>query len=108
MLKRSIKVTFRVNEKELAHLKKQVKRCGYSQERYIRSLIEGYVPREMPPIDYHNMIHELNAIGNRMNQIAARANATDFFLAEEYKDNYKQFMSTLLEIQAAVILPDKR
>lgn len=107
MLKRKIKVTFRLNEKELAHLKKQAKRCGYSQERYLRTLIEGYVPRETPQMEYHQMIRERNAIGNRMNQISARANATGFFLAEEYKENYKRLMEKVLEIQAAVTLPDR-
>lgn len=80
MLKRNIKITFRLNAKEQQQLKKNVKKTGLSQETYIRRLIEGYVPKELPPIDYHAMMRELNAIGNSMNQIAARANATGFFL----------------------------
>lgn len=84
MLKRNIKITFRLNAKEQQQLKKNVKRTGLSQETYIRRLIEGYVPKELPPIDYHAMMRELNAIGNSMNQIAARANATGFLLANEY------------------------
>lgn len=80
MLKRNIKITFRLNAKEQQQLKKNVKRTGLSQETYIRRLIEGYVPKELPPIDYHAMMRELNAIGNSMNQIAARANATAFSL----------------------------
>lgn len=70
MLKRNIKITFRLNAKEQQQLKKNVKRTGLSQETYIRRLIEGYVPKELPPIDYHAMMRELNAIGNSMNQIA--------------------------------------
>jgi len=107
MLNRRKKVTFRLNEKEFEHLKKQVARCGYSQERYLRTLLKGYAPRELPPIDYHRMIRELNAIGNRINQIAARANATGFFLMDEYEENYRQLMEKVLEIQGAFVLPDK-
>ena len=80
MLKRNIKITFRLNAKEHQRLKKCVKKTGLSQETYIRTLLDGYVPKELPPPDYHGMMRELNAIGNSINQIAARANATGFFL----------------------------
>lgn len=53
------------------------------------------------------MIRELKAIVNHMNQIVAQANAMGFFLDDEYKKNYK-LMEKVLEIQAAVTLPDKR
>ena len=52
------------------------------------------------------MMRELHAIGNRMNQIAARANATGFFLAEEYAANVRELNAALLKIQAAVVLPE--
>ena len=107
MLKRNIKITFRLNAKEQQQLKKNVKKTGLSQETYIRRLIEGYVPKELPPIDYHAMMRELNAIGNSMNQIAARANATGFFLAEEYARNADELRQALLEIQAAFTLPEQ-
>ena len=107
MLKRNIKITFRLNAKEQQQLKKNVKKTGLSQETYIRRLIEGYVPKELPPIDYHAMMRELNAIGNSMNQIAARANATGFFLADEYARNADELRQALLEIQAAFTLPER-
>ncbi|MGI6777100.1 MAG: plasmid mobilization protein [Acetivibrionales bacterium] len=37
MLKRSIKITFRLNAQECQLLKKQVKKSGLSQESYIRT-----------------------------------------------------------------------
>lgn len=80
MLKRNIKITFRLNAKEHQRLKKNVKKTGLSQETYIRTLLAGYAPKELPPPDYHSMMRELNAIGNSINQIAARANATGFSL----------------------------
>ena len=76
-------------------------------ELYAACLLYTSVPRETPQMEYHQMIRERNAIGNRMNQISARANATGFFLAEEYKENYKRLMEKVLEIQAAVTLPDR-
>ena len=106
MLKRNIKITFRLNAKEHQQLKKNVKKTGLSQETYIRTLLDGYVPKELPPPDYHGMMRELNAIGNSMNQIAARANATGFFLAEEYAMYMQEFRRTALGIQRAVTQPE--
>ncbi len=107
MLKRNIKITFRLNAKEHQRLKKCVKKTGLSQETYIRTLLDGYVPKELPPSDYHGMMRELNAIGNSMNQIAARANATGFFLAEEYAMYMQEFRNAVLAIQKAVTKPEQ-
>lgn len=128
MLKRNIKITFRLNAKEHQRLKKNVKKTGLSQETYIRTLLAGYAPKELPPPDYHSMMRELNAIGNSINQIAARANATGFFtriplnsgiskgamsqpadcdgfLAEEYAMYMQEFRRIALAIQRAVTQP---
>lgn len=107
MLKRNIKITFRLNAKEHQRLKKCVKKTGLSQETYIRTLLNGYAPKEMPPPDYHSMMRELNAIGNSINQIAARANATGFFLAEEYAMCMQEFRNAVLAIQKAVTQPEQ-
>lgn len=108
MLKRNIKITFRLNAKEHQRLKKCVKKTGLSQETYIRTLLDGYVPKELPPPDYHGMMRELNAIGNSIHQIAARANATGFFLAEEYAMYMQEFRRIALAIQRAVTQPELR
>lgn len=108
MLKRNIKITFRLNAKEHQRLKKCVKKTGLSQETYIRTLLDGYVPKELSPPDYHGMMRELNAIGNSINQIAARANATGFFLAEEYAMYMQEFRRIALAIQRAVTQPELR
>ena len=107
MLKRNIKVMFRVNEEEFEQLQNRAKRCGYARERYIRTVLSGHVPKESPPLEFWKMINELNAIGNSLNQIAARANSTGFFLAEEYKENTERLFCTILEIERVICLPEK-
>ena len=107
MRKRNIQVMIHLNEKEYNDLTRHVRKTGLSREAYIRKLLQGYVPRELPPIDYYGMMRELNAIGNNLHQISARANKTGFFLAEKYDENYKQLMEKVLEIQAAATLPEK-
>ena len=92
---------------EYAHFKKCVTRSGYSADGYIRSLIMGSIPREPPPIEYRQMINALRAIGNAMNQIAARANATGFFLVEEYAANAIRLANTVTSNREAVCMPDR-
>ena len=107
MLKRNRKVTFRLNEGEWRQLKGHVQKAGLSQEAYLRLLISGQRPKELPPIEYHALLRQLYSIGVNMNQIAARANRTGFFLAEEYNENAKALRNAILEIQAAFTLPEK-
>ncbi|MDO4853048.1 MAG: plasmid mobilization relaxosome protein MobC [Clostridia bacterium] len=107
MLKRSIQIIFRVNAEEQEQLKTKAKKCGLSVSAYLRFLIRGYVPREQPSADYTTQIRELRAIGNNMKQIAARANATGFFLKEEYDRNAKALKAAVLDLQKAVTLPVK-
>lgn len=107
MLKRNIQILFRVNDEEHELLKRNAKKCGLSIAAYLRFLIQGYVPKELPPADYHGMIRQLQAIGNSMNQIAARANKTGFYLKEEYAKNAQELKASILDIQKAILLPEK-
>ena len=107
MRKRNIQVMLHLDSKEYQSLIKKVKKTGLSRETYLRQLITGYAPKELPPPDYHAMMRELNAIGNSINQIAARANATGFFLADEYAGNVKRLVATISTIRDAVILPER-
>ena len=95
MLKRNRKVTFRLNEGEWRQLKGHVQKSGLSQEAYLRLLISGQRPKELPPIEYHALLRQLYAIG------------TGFFLAEEYHENANALRKAILEIQAAFTLPEK-
>lgn len=108
MLKRSIKITFRLNAQECQQLKKQVKKTGLSQEAFIRTLINGYVPKELPPPDYYSMMRELHAIGSNLNQIAAKANATGHIDRTVFQYEANRLRKAVLDIQAAVTSPERR
>lgn len=106
-MKRTCKVTFRLNRLEQQTLRRMVKKTGLSQEGYLRMLIAEHVPKELPPIEYHHLIRALSVISNSMNQIAARANATGFFLALEYAEQVVALRKQILSIQAAMTLPER-
>ncbi|MEL7568354.1 MAG: hypothetical protein AAGU27_26245 [Dehalobacterium sp.] len=67
MRKREIRAQVWLNKEENAKLHTNAKKAGLSQKSYLRSLINGYLPKEVPPIDYFCMLRELHAIGRNLN-----------------------------------------
>ena len=107
MRTRPYRIWAHLSKDEYDAFRSAVKKSGLSQEAYLRALIKGRVPREPPPADYHAMMKELRAIGNRINQIAAKANATGFIHAGEFDKNSRELHDAILRIQAAVVLPER-
>lgn len=107
MRKRKNRVVIYLNDKELKYADMQANKTKLSRSALFRFLIMGYRPKEPPPVEYYALMKELRAIGKNMNQIAARANATGFFMMEEYSQNVKQHFKIMLSIQKAVTLPEK-
>ena len=108
MRKRSIRKQVWLNEKENTRLRNSARKAGLSQETYLRALINGYVPKEIPPIDYHAMMRELHSIGNNLNQIAARANVTGHIDRTIFQYEANRLRKATLDIQAAVTSPERR
>jgi len=107
MKKRTIEIKIRLNEKEFNAITKRAKNSGYSRESYIRSLIEGCVPRPMPPLDYHAMMREFHAIGNNLNQIAQKAHALRIIDAGRYDAVVLRFIEALTYIEETMLLPEE-
>jgi hypothetical protein len=108
MRKRGIPILVRLNAQEQQNLAKQVKKSGLSQETFIRSLINGYVPKELPPPDYFSMMRELHAIGSNLNQLAAKANATGHIDKTVFQYEANRLKRVVQEIQAEVTAPERR
>jgi len=108
MRKRSISVLVRLNEKERQHLASQVKKSGLSQEAFIRTLINGYVPKALPPPDYYAMMRELHAIGNNLNQLAAKAHSTGHLDRATFQQEADRLRLAVQQIQQAVTAPERR
>ena len=64
MRKRAIKKQFWLNENENKMLKENSKKTGLSEAEYLRSLIEGYKPKEQPKEEIYKIIRKLRSIGN--------------------------------------------
>ena len=107
MRKRSIRVQVWLNEEENTMLHNNSKKTGFSRESYLRTLINGYVPKELPAPDYYSMMRELHAIGSNLNQIAAKANVTGHIDRTIFQYEANRLRKAVLDIQAAVTLPEQ-
>lgn len=94
MRKRPIAVLFRLNEQEHRHLKEQAALSGHSTEQYIRSLIAGSEIKPRPPGELAEILRQLSAIGNNINQIAKIANT--------YERVRKEDVEYIIQMQANI------
>jgi hypothetical protein len=108
MRNRNISFLIRLSEKEYNRLQKNVQMTGLSREAFIRALITGYVPKPLPPLDYFSLLRELHAIGNNLNQLAAKANATDHMDKAVFQYEANRLRRAVQEIQEAFTAPERR
>ncbi len=71
---RSKKISIRLSEKEYAHLKEQADLAGLKIEPFLRNLISGVKMKPRPQEEWAELIRQISAVGNNINQIAHRAN----------------------------------
>lgn len=74
MRTRSIRIGVWLNERERDHLCRQAKKSGLSKEGLIRTLIMELDVKPAPTEEVCQLRHQVQAIGNNINQIARIAN----------------------------------
>lgn len=89
LAKRTNRIQVWLNDKELEILNKRMESTGMCREGYLRHLIIGIVPIERPSTELLDYIKELRLIGNNINQIAMRLNATNTLDALQYRKNFE-------------------
>lgn len=108
MRKRNKRIWTHLSIQEYDNFKKNIAKTELTQEAYIRTLIAGYVPKEHPPVEYHNLLRELRIIGKNINQICARLNAYGSMDVQAYQENLNMLHSAILEIRSYFELPEKQ
>ena len=108
MRKRNVQILFRLNDEEAAYLYGFVEKSGRSKEALLRSMLMGYQLCEKPDPEFYQILRELSAIGNRINQLAAKANALDFVDTPMLKEEAKRWREFLLDVSKRYLLPRKQ
>ena len=83
MQKRTQQITVRLTTQEKNHLDQQARLAGIKMEPFVRSLIAGSNVKERPAEYWGEMIRQLSAIGNNINQIAHVVNTRGFATKED-------------------------
>ncbi len=108
MRKRSVQILFRLTEDEAEYLHRMVKRSGRSREAFLRAMVMGYRLCEKPDPEFYKILRELSAIGNRINQLAAKANALDFVDTPMLREEAEKWHRFQIDVRKRYLLPRKR
>ena len=88
-------------------LKENAKKVGLTENEYIRSLINGYKPKEQPTETIFEMLAQLRGIGANLNQIAKKANALNLIDAPYYKRVYEKWLELETKIKDELLDMEK-
>ena len=105
MRNRDHQINIRLSASELNRLVHNAKIANLSISTYLRSLIEGNSPKENPPLAYYQLMDRLEKISDQFkfqNDLARENDSAEFL-----NKNMLEYRKLLLEIQAAVLLPEK-
>ena len=107
MRKRSVQILFRLNEEEAEYLYELVRKSGRSKEAFLREMVKGYQLCEKPDPEFYRIMRELSAIGNRINQLAAKANALNFIDTPMLREEAREWHDFQLDVRKKYLLPRK-
>lgn len=108
MRNRNVQILFRLNEDEAEHLQVLVRKSGRSREAFLRDMIKGYRLSEKPDPEFYKIMRELSAIGNRINQLAVKANALGFVDTPMLNEEARKWHEFQIDIRRKYLLPQKR
>ena len=107
MMKQRIKKQFWLSPQDARELKRKAKLCGITETAVIRILLKGYEPKEKPDDRFYAAMRELSAIGNNINQLAAKANALCFVDAPMLKNEILRWHRFQADIEAQFLRPSE-
>lgn len=108
MRKRNVQILFRLTEEEADYLCTLAKRSGHSRQALLQSMVMGYRLCEKPDPEFYKILRELSAIGNRINQLATKANALDFVDAPMLQEEARRWREFRLDVSRSYLLPRKQ
>ena len=77
-MRNRIKKQIWLSEEDNAELKRKAAQTGLTETAVFRLLLRSYEPKEKPDGRFYDAMRELSAIGNNINQLAAKANTLGF------------------------------
>ncbi len=94
MRTRDTQFNVRLSRQEADRLKRNSRRASLTNSGYIRMLINGYCPKETPPLEYSEILQQLTGIYTLLQESA------DTAVLEELE-------KTLLQLQTQLTMPEE-
>ena len=91
MLIRNVQMNIRVTPEEKKLFEQAATRCGLTLSQYIRIRLRNQIPRQLPTVDYRQVLDALTALYQKDNTPEVQ----------------REILDTLLAIQRAATVPQK-
>ena len=95
MRNRTTQLNIRLSQSEMDMLTRNARRSGLSKSNYIRMLVNGYIPKESPPIEYNQLIRTMTDVYSELK-------------LQHLDETAKELQTAILQLQAALTLPERR
>lgn len=107
MRNRKVQILFRLTDDEAEQLHELVRKSGRSREAFLREMVKGYRLCEKPDPEFYKIMRELSAIGNRINQLAAKANALGFVDTPMLNEEARKWHEFQIDVRKRYLLPKR-
>ena len=104
-MNKRIKKQFWLAPKDAEELKRKAELAGITETAVARLLIRGYEPREKPDGRFYDATRNLPAIGNTINQLAAKAHTLGFIDVPMLKNEANRWHRFQADIEATFLRP---
>lgn len=106
-MKRTVKKQFWFSKVEAQDLQKKAKKTCLSEAVLVRLLVRGYEPKERPDEKFYDVMRQLSAIGNNINQLSVKANALGFIDTQMLKAEAQRWHRFQANIEREFLRPEK-
>ncbi len=107
MKRRTVKKQFWFSRDEAQDLQKKAKRTCLTEAALVRLLIRGYEPKERPDERFYDVMRQLSAIGNNINQLAAKANTLGFVDTKKLEAEAVRWHKFQADVERQFLRPEK-
>ena len=106
-MKLTVKKQFWFSKVEAQDLQKKAKKTCLSEAALVRLLVRGYEPKERPDEKFYDVMRQLSAIGNNINQLSVKANALGFIDTQMLKAEAQRWHRFQANIEREFLRPEK-
>lgn len=106
-MRRTIEKHILLNRTEAQDLQKKAKKACLSEGALLRLLLKGYAPKEQPDERFYDVMREISAIGNNINQLAVKANSLGFVDVVQLSKEAERWHKLQADIEREFLRPEK-